>query len=96
MSARASDDVISLDALKRRLEADAVNISEHLYGKPTRRRLNEYRWGRKGSVQLIRRKGAWRWNDYESGDTGSILDAIASSQGLDFRDCQEFRAWLSG
>lgn len=83
MSAHASDDD-SLKALKRRLDADAVNICEQLYGKPTRRRPNEHRWGRKGSVQLIRRKGAWRWNYFESGDSGSILDAIMSSQGLDF------------
>jgi putative DNA primase/helicase len=94
VSARASDRD-SLEALKRRLDADAVNICGQLYGKPTRRRLNEYRWGRKGSVQLIRRKGAWRWTNYESGDTGSILDAIASSQGLDLVGAVAWvRDWL--
>ena len=94
MSARASNDD-RLETLKRRLDADAVNICERLYGKPTRRAPNEYRWGRKGSVQLFRRKGAWRWNNYESGDTGSILDAIMSSQGLDFLGAVAWaREWL--
>ena len=94
MSARASDND-SLETLKRRLDADAVNICEQLYGKPTQRRPNEYRWGRAGSVQLICRRGAWRWNNYESGDTGSILDAIIWSLGLDFPGAVAWaRDWL--
>jgi len=80
----AAFDRAELDELKRRLDDCAERLFQELLGDPTTRRRNEYRWGRKGSAQLIRRKVGWRWRTYETGESGSILDAIMSVLGLDF------------
>jgi putative DNA primase/helicase len=87
----------TLDEIRARLDGQAVDICEHLYGKPTIQRRREYRWGRRGSVQLVHRKGRWRWNNYETGEGGSMFDAIMSSHGLDFAGAVEWaRTWFGG
>src|SRR5438045_1460084 len=86
-----------LDALNGRLDERAEEVATYVYGRPSRRLkgIRELRWGKRGSVQIIWRRGCWRWSNWETGEHGSLLDLIADVLGLDFAGAVQWaRKWL--
>ncbi|MCY4005775.1 MAG: hypothetical protein OXE84_02965 [Rhodobacteraceae bacterium] len=63
----------------------AAPVAETLFGgKPTAQRFGEIRYGRKGSLAIDTRAGTW--TDFESGESGGILDLVGREIGGERRD----------
>ena len=67
----------------------APAVAVELLGEPSTRTAREFRWGRKGSFSLDRKRG--RWFDHSSGKGGGVLDLVQRE-----RACDKARAvrWL--
>src|SRR3954463_15674214 len=79
------DDGDDLPEIRRRLTDRAETLFEWLFDKPTSKRGNQRRWGRKGSLVLyLRGRNGPHWRCYESGQGGDMLAAIQHWLSTDF------------
>lgn len=68
------------------LAANVDNVTHALLGKPSSLTRNEIRYGRRGSLAIVRqgpKRGAWF--DHESGEGGDLIALIMRVHGADFR-----------
>ena len=88
--------MLELAELKRALTDNAESLALNLFGQPTRRNRSELYWGRNSSAKVtISGRWAGRFKSWETGESGSMLDAIMFAYGLDFDGAVEWaRAWL--
>ena len=70
------------------LEAVALEV----LGQPAKRRRNEWRYGRHGSL-VVHVGGQWAgsWRDFEAGHGGGVLDLLRHFERLDKPEALE---WL--
>src|SRR3954452_4543397 len=84
-SMRACRPENDLETIKRELADRAEDLFLYLYGKPTTRRRDQLRWGRKESLALyLRGRSGPRWHDYETAQGGDMLAFIQHAHCLDF------------
>lgn len=80
------------------LAADVDNVTRALLGKPSSLSRNEIRYGRRGSLAIVRqgpKRGAWF--DHESGEGGDLIALIMRAHGVDFRRALEIaRNFIGG
>jgi hypothetical protein len=90
------DDEDDLPDIRQGLADRAEMLFERLYDKPTSKRGNERRWGRKGSLVLyLRGQGGPHWHCYEFGQGGDMLAAIQHALSTDFVGALDWaRDWL--
>lgn len=72
------------------LAANVDNVTHALLGKPSSLTRNEIRYGRRGSLAIVRqgpKRGAWF--DHESGEGGDLIALIMRVHGIDFRRALE-------
>jgi putative DNA primase/helicase len=75
----------NLEQIKHELSDRAEDLFLYLYGKPTTRRGDQLRWGRKESLALyLRGRNGPRWHDYEAAQGGDMLAFIQHALCLDF------------
>jgi len=82
--------------IKARLGANATALALDLFGRPTSRSGQSWRWGRHGSTSM-NVKGRWAGGFYsfEKEEGGSAIDAIMFALGLDFTAALEWaERWL--
>ncbi len=71
--------------IKARLGANASALALDLFGRPTSRSGQSWRWGRHGSTSMnIKGRWAGRFKSWETDESGSAIDAIMFCLGLDF------------
>ena len=87
-----SDD---LSAIKLALGDRGEELGRDLFGKPSSRSRSEIRYGRKGSKCFRRKGGRWSFSDFETGEGGSLLDAIRVAHNTNFSGSLEIaKRWL--
>lgn len=72
------------------LAANVDNVTRALLGKPSSLSRNEIRYGRRGSLAIVRqgpKRGAWF--DHESGEGGDLIALIMRAHSVDFRRALE-------
>lgn len=96
-AARNRDAEDDLSDLRARLREIAEDVGLALFGEPSQRSRNEWRWGNRGSLVLTL-QGPKRglWFDHEAGQGGDLLAAIHRSRGGSFRDAIAFARALVG
>lgn len=68
--------------IKQDLAANAEALALDLFGQPTSKTSQQWRWGRKGSIVFnVRGRWAGRFRDWETDEGGSALDAIMFAHG---------------
>ena len=91
-----NDNKVTLNDLKDMLADDAEALAEHLFGKPSHRTRSELRFGRKGSMRVGiagTRKG--RFENFASGEYGSMLDAIIFAYSCNLPDAIDHaKSWF--
>ena len=82
-----------IDNLKQALADNCRDLSTKLLGEPNKHHSTNYesRWGSHGSfkIQMVGLR-AGRWNDFESGDSGDMLDLITREIGGSFADAASY------
>jgi putative DNA primase/helicase len=88
--------MLKLAELKQALKDNAESLALDLFGQPTRRTRSELYWGRNSSAKVtISGRWAGRFKSWETGESGSMLDAIMFAHGSYFNDASEWaRNWL--
>ncbi|ADJ23544.1 hypothetical protein Hden_1737 [Hyphomicrobium denitrificans ATCC 51888] len=80
------------------LATDVDNVTWALLGKPSSLSRNEIRYGRHGSLAIVRegpKRGAWF--DHESGEGGDLIALIMRVHGVNFHRALDIaRAFLGG
>jgi putative DNA primase/helicase len=84
--------------IKQDLRASAEALALDLFGQPTSKTSQQWRWGRKGSLSFnVRGRYAGNFKNWETDEVGSPLDAIMLARGADFEGAVEWaRQWLGG
>jgi putative DNA primase/helicase len=85
-----------IEALKRRLAAEAERLVVALLGQPTIMGHRTWRWGRRGSVAYDFERQLW--HNFETDKGGDLLDLIQfANPGWDFGQALRWaRTWVSG
>ena len=75
----------------------AEAIAQRLLGQPSYRTPRELRWGRKGSLSVtIGGHGAGRFQDFESGKHGDLIDLVRTTTQLDLAGAVEWLRDVTG
>src|SRR5262245_29137169 len=87
--------------LSYELSLRADYVARRLLGDPNReatgRSKRELRWGNRGSLRVrITGPKRGRWNDFEKGERGDLLDLIKREQGCSFADACDYACDLLG
>jgi hypothetical protein len=79
------------------LAADVDNVARALLGEPSLQSPNEFRYGQRGSIAIVRR-GPKRGLcfDFESGEGGDLIWLIMRAHGVDFRRALEIAREIVG
>jgi putative DNA primase/helicase len=96
MTEQDNDNKVTLNDLKTMLADNAEALAEHLFGKPSKRTSRELRFGRKGSIRVgIDGPRAGRFENFASGEYGSMLDAIIFAYSCNLRGAIDHaKSWL--